>query len=72
MDPYNQIRLSTNNCVGLSADPPNAQEPDGLANDRESLMLPTLYIYKGNGGYYAKETQYTDKYLRGVSLTVST
>ena len=45
---------------------PDAPEPDGLANDIETLMLPTLWIKEDeNGNLYAVETEYTRKYLYG-------
>lgn len=45
---------------------PDAPEPDGLANDIETLMLPTLRIKEAeNGNLYAVETEYTRKYLYG-------
>jgi hypothetical protein len=51
---------------------PDAPEPDGLANDIETLMLPTLYIREDeNGELYAVETEYTDQYLRGLKRGVS-
>lgn len=45
---------------------PDAPEPDGLANDIETLMLPTLWIKEDeNGNLYAEETEYTKKFLYG-------
>lgn len=47
---------------------PDAPEPDGLANDIETLMLPTLWIKEDeNGELYAEETEYTKKFLYGVA-----
>ena len=60
----NSIGLGVILCVSN----PDAPEPDGLANDIETLMLPTLYIREDeNGELYAVETEYTDQYLRGVT-----
>ena len=61
---YDQIRLATMDYVGLFVSNPEAPEPDGLANDRDTMMLPTLYIYKTDAGFRAEETQYTDRFLR--------
>lgn len=45
---------------------PDAPEPDGLANDIETLMLPTLWIKEDEAGeLYAVETEYTKKFLYG-------
>lgn len=50
--------------VILCVSNPDAPEPDGLANDFETLMLPTLWIREDeNGELYAVETEYTAKYL---------
>ena len=52
--------------VILCVSNPDAPEPDGLANDIETLMLPTLWIKEDeNGNLYAVETEYTRKYLYG-------
>ena len=52
--------------VILCVSNPDAPEPDGLANDIETLMLPTLWIKEDeNGNLYAVETEYTKKYLYG-------
>lgn len=52
--------------VILCVSNPDAPEPDGLANDVETLMLPTLWIKEDeNGNLYAVETEYTRKYLYG-------
>ena len=61
---YDQIKLATLDYVGLFVSDPNAPEPNGLANDRETMMLPTLYIHRKNGQFYAEETPYTDKFLK--------
>ena len=64
----NQIRLSTLNYVGLFASDLTKPKTkiDGLANDRDMMMLPTLYIRKDEDGFQAEETPYTDRYLRLV------
>ena len=60
----NSIDLGVILCVSN----PEALEPDGLANDIETLMLPTLYIREDeNRELYAVETEYTDQYLRGLT-----
>ena len=47
---------------------PAAPEPDSLANDIETLMLPTLWIKEDeNGELYAEETEYTKEFLYGVA-----
>lgn len=54
------------NGVILCVSNPDAPEPDGLANDIETLMLPTLWIKENESGdLYAVETEYTKKYLYG-------
>lgn len=61
-----QIHGIGDNGVILFVSNPDAQEPDGLANDIETLMLPTLWIKEDeNGNLYAVETEYTRKYLYG-------
>lgn len=61
-----QIHGIGDNGVILCVSNPNAPEPDGLANDIETLMLPTLWIKEDeNGNLYAVETEYTRKYLYG-------
>lgn len=42
---------------------PNAPEPDGLKNDIDTLMLPTLYVRKTRDGLTIEETPYTDKFF---------
>ena len=44
---------------------PDAPESDGLANDIDTLMLPTLRIQEQNGKLVAVETEYTKEYLYG-------
>lgn len=52
--------------VILCVSNPDAPEPDGLANDIETLMLPTLWIKEDEAGeLYAVETEYTKKFLYG-------
>ncbi len=61
-----QIRANSTMGVILCVSNPDAPEPDGLANDIETLMLPTLWIKEDeNGNLYAVETEYTRKYLYG-------
>ena len=42
---------------------PEAPPPDGLANDTETLMLPTLYVRIKSGKMEIETTEYTEKYL---------
>lgn len=61
-----QIRVNSTQGIILCVSNPDAPEPDGLANDIETLMLPTLWIKEDeNGNLYAVETEYTKKYLYG-------
>lgn len=43
---------------------PNAPTPNGLANDIDTLMLPTLYIRPKEKTLEVIETEYTNKFLR--------
>lgn len=66
--PYNfaleQLCCTGTEGAALCVSNPEAPEPDGLANDIETLMLPTLWIKEDeNGNLYAAETEYTKKYL---------
>lgn len=59
-----QLCCTGTNGAALCVSNPDAPEPDGLANDIETLMLPTLWIKEDeNGNLYAVETEYTKKYL---------
>ena len=63
-----QIRANSTMGVILCVSNPDAPEPDGLANDIETLMLPTLWIKEDeNGELYAEETGYTKEFLYGVA-----
>lgn len=42
---------------------PEAPKADGLANDIDTLMLPTLYVHFENGQTRIETTEYTEKYL---------
>ena len=46
---------------------PEAPKADGLANDAETLMLPTLYIHIKGGRMSIERTEYTGKYLIGAA-----
>lgn len=46
---------------------PDAPAPDGLQNDIETLMLPTLYVRKTRSGLEAEETEYTSRFLSGAA-----
>lgn len=43
---------------------PNAPAPNGLANDIDTLMLPTLYVRPKGNVLEVIETEYTNEYLR--------
>ena len=61
-----QLCCTGTNGAALCVSNPAAPEPDGLANDIETLMLPTLWIKEDESGdLYAVETEYTKKYLYG-------
>lgn len=61
-----QIRVNSTQGIILCVSNPDAPEPDGLANDIETLMLPTLWIKEDEAGeLYAVETEYTKKFLYG-------
>ena len=42
---------------------PEAPKPDGLLNDAETLMLPTLYVRISGGKMEVETTEHTEKYL---------
>jgi len=63
---YKQIKLASKDYVCLFVNPPDITKADGLKNDRDVLMLPTLFIRKNDKRFYAEETQYTEKYLKGA------
>lgn len=42
---------------------PDAPKADGLANDVETQMLPTLYVHISANGMTIEETEYTQRYL---------
>lgn len=61
-----QLRATGTEGALLCVSNPDAPEPDGLANDIETLMLPTLWIKEDEAGeLYAVETEYTKKFLYG-------
>lgn len=61
-----QLCVTGTNGAALCVSNPDAPEPDGLANDIETLMLPTLWIKEDEAGeLYAVETEYTKKFLYG-------
>lgn len=58
-----QLLVTGSDFAILCVSNPNSPKPDGLANDIETQMLPTLYVRKKPDGFEIEETEYTEKYL---------
>lgn len=58
-----QLHAIGNDIAVFCISNPDAPKADGLANDIETLMLPTLYVHISGSNMTIETTEHTHKYL---------